>query len=836
MAKFCGKCGSNLDKTTSLCPNCDAEKINLLNQIEAKKRTNRRIVAFVLVGILLAAIVVGNFGCLGSRFGSKVKNAEDAITQAKKLGEKYGYKNAMSELSKKNETAIDGDTYYRLQQNYQGIPVYGRTVIYATDAHHAVTSVTGNALDVNENLDLTPQITADQARETILSYLAQEYDIGNAEDIDVEGINKNNLCIYNMGSTGDSRLAYCLNVCGYEFIVDAHNAEVLLANCLINTATVKGTLSGQTVKKGRKKYHTEYKNEQYLQDGAEFYLIDPARNIETYQAINKKQWEWSVLGTIKMLKDAELVKWTHGSQPDASAVDAYHNVKIAYDYFDQMLNNKSADGSGKAKIILVTGVEWFQQLINKEVKNIPISSRHAFSRTLKGAPDDSIITYLYFEARNIKHVSCAARLDVVAHEYAHSVERLHSDMLGNGESGAIKEALSDIFGELVEAWWNEDTPNWQNAYRNHRNPNSSKCAAKVNDTFWVNPNDLRNDDGGEHINSTVLSHAAYLMWNGIDGDENKKISNNELAKIWYRAMLMMPSDCNFKECRKLVELAASSLRLSKSQIQGIHEAFDAVGILDEKNVTIDYSVLPNCLMYILDQNGEPYDNYSIRISRDQYVGDAGGIPIYMTQTRNIRWQSDRPYTLPTQPGIYTVTVTDNCNENRAVTFKLNVSNDNNKKSLKFFTNFQKPRIVFNRQKTSNILEQTLDFSKIWQAITEYQEYTYAVDFVFKEDGRVYLGVGFYLSELVSFYSGTYTTDGNVVTITLDTDGRKFQYYWDGNKKQLEQISEEGVLSCHKIGTVLSLTVSEFHCDASIYDDFIERGLVNGIWNYDDQHY
>ena len=71
---------------------------------------------------------------------------------------------------------------------------------------------------------------------------------------------------------------------------------------------------------------------------------------------------------------------------------------------------------------------------------------------------------------------------------------------------------------------------------------------------------------------------------------------------------------------------------------------------------------------------------------------------------------------------------------------------------------------------------------------------------------------------------------------MDTDGRKFQYYWDGNKKQLEQISEEGVLSCHKIGTVLSLTVSEFHCDASIYDDFIERGLVNGIWNYDDQHY
>ena len=26
MAKFCGKCGTRLDETTGLCPNCDADK------------------------------------------------------------------------------------------------------------------------------------------------------------------------------------------------------------------------------------------------------------------------------------------------------------------------------------------------------------------------------------------------------------------------------------------------------------------------------------------------------------------------------------------------------------------------------------------------------------------------------------------------------------------------------------------------------------------------------------------------------------------------------------------------------------------------------------------
>lgn len=27
MAKFCGKCGTRLDETTGLCPNCDADKL-----------------------------------------------------------------------------------------------------------------------------------------------------------------------------------------------------------------------------------------------------------------------------------------------------------------------------------------------------------------------------------------------------------------------------------------------------------------------------------------------------------------------------------------------------------------------------------------------------------------------------------------------------------------------------------------------------------------------------------------------------------------------------------------------------------------------------------------
>lgn len=81
-----------------------------------------------------------------------VADAPDAIAQLADTAEDYGYKNALSELTEQSTTEIDGDYYYRLQQNYQGIPVYGRTVVCATDGDGNVTSITGNTIDVGEEL------------------------------------------------------------------------------------------------------------------------------------------------------------------------------------------------------------------------------------------------------------------------------------------------------------------------------------------------------------------------------------------------------------------------------------------------------------------------------------------------------------------------------------------------------------------------------------------------------------------------------------------------------------------------------------------------------------
>lgn len=63
MAKFCGKCGSEIDKKTGLCPNCDAtalEKVTEANTKKSLKKAKRRGFSAIIALILVIAIVVSS--------------------------------------------------------------------------------------------------------------------------------------------------------------------------------------------------------------------------------------------------------------------------------------------------------------------------------------------------------------------------------------------------------------------------------------------------------------------------------------------------------------------------------------------------------------------------------------------------------------------------------------------------------------------------------------------------------------------------------------------------------------------------------------------------------
>ena len=109
--------------------------------------------------------------------------ADQAITHLQEQSESLGFDNALDELKEHNTAQVGGDSYIRMQQDYEGIPVYGKTIVYATNELGELTTVTGNVQDIASDIDLTPSITPELAQEGIRVYAAEVLGMENAEAI-----------------------------------------------------------------------------------------------------------------------------------------------------------------------------------------------------------------------------------------------------------------------------------------------------------------------------------------------------------------------------------------------------------------------------------------------------------------------------------------------------------------------------------------------------------------------------------------------------------------------------------------------------------------------------
>lgn len=127
-------------------------------------------------------------------------------------------------------------------------------------------------------------------------------------------------------------------------------------------------------------------------------------------------------------------------------------------------------------------------------------------------------------------------LDVVAHELSHGVTECFSNLAYQNESGALNEAFSDIMGNSVEFFVNEDTasgcfPSSNSAYpcadwwiaedvslasddtvpgfRNMADPSEDGDPDHYSERYIGT-----SDNGGVHTNSGIVNHAYYLLVNG----------------------------------------------------------------------------------------------------------------------------------------------------------------------------------------------------------------------------------------------------------------------------------------------------------------------------------
>jgi Zn-dependent metalloprotease len=181
-------------------------------------------------------------------------------------------------------------------------------------------------------------------------------------------------------------------------------------------------------------------------------------------------------------------------------------------------------------------------------------------------------------------------LDIVGHELTHGFTEHTSGLVMSGQPGALNEAFSDMIGTAIEAkkLKEEEKPiNWEmgkdlpgGAIRSLSEPSKFQELLGSGDSH-TDPETLSewdatcHDNQGVHINSTIMSHAFYLIveeWIATGG------TIDEVAEIFYRAFRTYLSPNSTLEDARAAVLEIMTKFHSEEEYKIVEAAFNTVGL------------------------------------------------------------------------------------------------------------------------------------------------------------------------------------------------------------------------------------------------------------------
>jgi Zn-dependent metalloprotease len=222
---------------------------------------------------------------------------------------------------------------------------------------------------------------------------------------------------------------------------------------------------------------------------------------------------------------------------DVTADEAYDGLGATHDLYDEAYGRDSLDGAGvPLRATVHYGVDYSNAFWDG-------------TRMVFGDGDGE-----YFNRFTIS-------LDIIGHELAHGVTENTADLIYAGQSGALNESMSDVFGSLVRQrnlGQAADEADWLigaglftarvqgTALRSMRAPGT----AYDDPVIGTDPQpghlddyvETSEDNGGVHINSGIPNRAFHLAATAIGGN-----AWEAAGTIWYAVLTgdTISSDCDF---------------------------------------------------------------------------------------------------------------------------------------------------------------------------------------------------------------------------------------------------------------------------------------------------
>jgi Zn-dependent metalloprotease len=256
---------------------------------------------------------------------------------------------------------------------------------------------------------------------------------------------------------------------------------------------------------------------------------------------------------------------------DQAADQIYDWLGVTFDFYSTAYGRNSIDGAG---LPLVASVHY------------GVDYDNAFwdgSQMVYGDGDQQIFT------------TFTGPLDVTGHELTHGVTQYSGGLQYEGQSGALNESLSDVFGSLVKQYHlgqTADQADWligQGMFASRVNGVALR-SLKAPGTAYDDPAlgkdpqpaemahyvDTDSDNGGVHINSGIPNHAFYLAATAIGGHAWEKA-----GRIWYDTITSkkVPTTADFATFASMTYATAGKLFGVKStESDAVREAWATVGV------------------------------------------------------------------------------------------------------------------------------------------------------------------------------------------------------------------------------------------------------------------
>jgi Zn-dependent metalloprotease len=247
---------------------------------------------------------------------------------------------------------------------------------------------------------------------------------------------------------------------------------------------------------------------------------------------------------------------------DVAVDQAYDGLEATYDFYWSVFSRDSIDGAG-----------------------MPIAGCVHFGRAYPNAFWDGAGHMFFGDGDGTMLTQTTAGLDVIGHELTHGVTQSEANLTYSGQSGALNESISDVFGSLVkQKVLGQDAAgaDWLIG-ADIVGPALKPALRSMKDPGHANPHDDQPATmagyvvGGDvHTNSGIPNHAFYVVATTYGGN-----AWEVPGEIWYAALCdraLRPSSTFARFARVTLDHAQRQYGRSSKEAHAVQAGWDAVQV------------------------------------------------------------------------------------------------------------------------------------------------------------------------------------------------------------------------------------------------------------------